>query len=161
MARKEEQKNITIEDLKRVDLDKARAELTCLEEKLADYVAQAQREIDGRKAFIKAIEVLIHGKPARKPWGSKRKKSDTATDEDPAPARTSASSKPADTPESHVRKQGRPSHADKIADVLKQRGKLAARDIAKQLGITEESARHHLQNDERFDCDGVGLWELV
>lgn len=146
------ERTITIEDLKGMDLDALQAEIQELEGNLELYTQKARQEIDGRKAFLKALEVLKNGKPARKPWTRKPKPAETPAAAPPPPA-----AKPAN----EGIRRGRPSYADTIHDLLRRRPKLNAAQIAKDAGIDQSTVLRVLNNDDRFDMDPAGLWSLL
>lgn len=140
-------REITIDDLKGMDLDKLRHEIQEMEGDLEIETRRRKSEIDGRKQLLKVVDVLINGKPQKK-WTRKPK--------DQSPAQRQA----APAGETGSAKRGRPSTGDKIEQLIMARGPMVKSEIVKNSGMSDDSVSFALNNDERFIMDSAGRWLL-
>lgn len=141
----------SIEDVKGMDVDALKLEIQELEGKLELQTRDLQKEIDARKELLKVVEILKNGKPARKPWTRKAKP------EAPPPASSAHAAETGSEPA----RRGRPTTADRIHEILRNRGRLSVSELAKFVAITEDNAKFNLENDDRFATDNSGRWYLA
>ena len=146
---------ITLEKLRTLDLDVLRNEIEAKKTQLAE----GQKELDGMIAIMKAVSIMQHGKPPRKPRGSSKPKSPKPFSdiEQVSVNRDGLSQMPVVTP----RKGPKPDR-EKIADLLRSQGAMQVHQIAARLALAESRVNLLLSGDSDFEMNPAnGRWSVT